>query len=101
MKFSVKIIVTALCLCTVLTVSGLLIFGQRGIKHLVTLQEQFAELESENLRIEQENIRLKKEIKLLKENLAYIEDIARKQLGLVKEDELVYQIQPQNGISPE
>ena len=60
-----------------------------------------AELKSENLRIEQENIRLQKEIKQLKENLAYIEDIARKQLGLVKEDELVYQFQPQNSKKPE
>lgn len=101
MRFSVKIIVTMLFLCTLLTVSGLLIFGQRGITHLVTLQEQFAELESENQRIEQENNRLKKEIKLLKENLAYIEDIARKQHGLVKEDELVYQFQPQHGSNPE
>jgi cell division protein FtsB len=89
--------VTVLFLCTLLTVSGLLIFGQRGITHLVTLQEQFEELESENHRIEQENIRLKQEIKLLKENQAYIEDMARKQLGLVKEDELVYQFQPQHG----
>lgn len=101
MSFSVKIIVTVLSLCTLLTVSGLLIFGQRGITHLVTLQEQFAELESENQRIELENSRLKKEIRLLRENLAYIEDIARKQLGLVKEDELVYQFQPQNSKKPE
>ena len=40
---------------------------------------------------------LKKEIEFLKENLAYIEDIARKQFGLVKEDELVYQLQPKEG----
>ena len=101
MKFSVKIIVTVIFLCTLLTVTGLLIFGQRGITHLVTLQEQFAELESENLRIEQENIRLKKEINQLKENLAYIEDIARKQFGLVKKGELVYQFQQQNSQKPE
>jgi len=101
MKFSVKLIMSALFLCTLLTVSGVLIFGQRGISHLATLQEQFATLESKNLRIEEENERLKKEIELLKENLAYIEDIARKQFGLVKKDELVYQLQPRDSNKPE
>ncbi len=94
MIVNVKIVSVILFLGILLSLACLLFFGQRGFSHLITLQEQFAILESENQRIAQDNALLKKEIELLSENLAYIEDIARKQLGLVKKDELVYQLQP-------
>jgi cell division protein FtsB len=100
MKISVKTIVSVLLFFVVLTLAALLVFGQRGIAHLVTLQEQFAALEAENQRILRDNERLQHEIELLNDNLAYIEDIARKQLGLVKRDELVYQLQPHNTAQP-
>jgi cell division protein FtsB len=93
MIVNVKIVSVILFLGILLSLAYLLFFGQRGFSHLITLQEQFAILESENQRIAQDNALLKKEIELLSENLAYIEDIARKQLGLVKKDELVYQLQ--------
>jgi cell division protein FtsB len=95
MKMYVKTVSTIIFLGIVLTLAGLIFFGQRGLTHLLTLQEQFAALEADNQRISLENARLKKEIELLNKNMAYIEDIARKQLGLVKKDELVYQLQPQ------
>jgi len=100
MKISVKIIVSVLFFCVVLTLAAFLFFGQRGIAHLVTLQEQFAALEAENQRIVRDNLRLQHEIDQLNDNLAYIEDIARKQLGLVKKDELVYQLQPNDTAQP-
>ncbi len=98
MKTSVKIAGSVFFVAIVLTLAALLVFGQRGIAHLVTLQDQFSNLEAENQRMARENERLKHEIELLQDNLAYIEDIARKQLGLVKKGELVYQLQPgENG----
>jgi len=94
MIINVKIVSTIFFVAIILTLAGLLFFGQRGFSHLRILQKQFVVLEVENQRIAQENDRLKKEIELLNDNLAYIEDIARKQFGLVKKDELVYQLQP-------
>jgi cell division protein FtsB len=94
MIVNVKLVSTILFLGILLSLACLLFFGQRGFSHLLTLQEQFATLEIENQRIAQANALLKKEVELLSENLAYIEDIARKQFGLVKKDELVYQLQP-------
>jgi len=94
MKINVKIVFTILFICILVTLAGMLFFGQRGFRHLVTLQEQFAVLEAENQRIAEENARLKTEVELLNDNFSYIEDIARKQFGLVKKDELVYQLQP-------
>jgi cell division protein FtsB len=94
MIVNVKLVSTILFLSLLLSLACLLFFGQRGFSHLLTLQDQFATLEIENQRIAQANALLKKEVELLSENLAYIEDIARKQFGLVKKDELVYQLQP-------
>jgi len=100
MKMSVKIAFSVLFFGIVLTLAAFLFFGQRGLAHLVILQEQFANLEADNQRIVHENERLRQEVELLKDNLAYIEDIARKQLGLVKNDELVYQLQPDDTAQP-
>ena len=100
MKVYVKTVCIIFFLGILFTLAGLLFFGQRGLTHLMTLQEQFATLESKNQRILLENAQLKKEIELLNENMAYIEDIARKQLGLVKKDELVYQLQPYESNEP-
>lgn len=100
MKVYVKTVISIIFLGILLTLAGLLFFGQRGFTHLVTLQQQFATLEAENQRILNENVLLKKEIELLNENMAYIEDIARKQFGLVKKDELVYQLQPHENNEP-
>ncbi len=100
MKVYVKTVTSILFLGILITLAGLLIFGQRGITHLMTLQEQFAALEAENQRILLENAQIRREVKLLNENMAYIEDIARKQLGLVKKDELVYQLQPDESSEP-
>lgn len=101
MKVNVKIVVSILFLGILLCLAVLLLFGQRGFTHLFTLQEQFAILEAENQRIVQDNERLQMEIELLNKNMAYIEDIARKQLGLVKKDELVYQLQPNESNEPD
>lgn len=100
MKMYVKTVSSIIFLGILLTLAGLIFFGQRGLTHLVTLQEQFAILEAENQRISRENDQLKQEIELLNKNMAYIEDIARKQLGLVKKDELIYQLQPQGSNEP-
>lgn len=100
MKMYVKTVCSIIFLGILLTLAGLIFFGQRGLTHLVTLQEQFATLEAENQRILRENDQLKQEIELLNKNMAYIEDIARKQLGLVKKDELIYQLQPQGSNEP-
>ena len=100
MKLYVKSVISILFFGILFTLAGLLFFGQRGVTHLMILQEQFATLEAQNQRILLENDQLKKEIELLNENMAYIEDIARKQLGLVKKDELVYQLQPYESNEP-
>ncbi len=66
-------------------------FGDKGIVHLLRLKKELARLKEMNAQMEEENRRLKEEIRRLQYDKKYIEEIARKELGLVKEGELIYQ----------
>lgn len=65
-------------------------FGDKGIFHLLKLKKELARIKETNLKIEEENQRLREEIRRLKQDKRYIEEIARKELGMVKEGEILY-----------
>ncbi len=65
--------------------------GQRGIVRVHRLTEETDQIKTLNEKIRQENRNLKEEIDLLKRDLKRIDKIARQELGLVKEDEIIYQ----------
>jgi len=72
---------------------GLLItFGNRGLWDSYLMQKRLHELQRANHDIIRENAALKKEINLLQSNLNYIEMIARNDLGMVKQGDVVFRI---------
>ncbi|WP_305041568.1 FtsB family cell division protein [Geoalkalibacter sp.] len=75
----------------VLALLGAALFGDKGVlntwrmlQHKESLQEKIAELEAENTK-------LRREVDALRNDGRYLEGVARRDLGMVKEDELVYQ----------
>jgi cell division protein FtsB len=66
-------------------------FGDKGILHLFRLQKELDRIKEVNVKIEDENRKLKEEVRRLHDEKRYIEEIARKELGLVKEGEIIYQ----------
>jgi cell division protein FtsB len=66
-------------------------FGEKGILHLLRLKRELTRIKEENQRAEEENQRLREEVKRLQQEKRYIEEIARKELGMVKEGEVIYQ----------
>ncbi len=66
-------------------------FGEKGLLRLFRLQKELEEIKGRNRKIEEENRKLREEVKRLQSDKRYIEEIARKELGLVKEDEIIYQ----------
>ena len=65
-------------------------FGERGFIHLYKMEkERQAHMERIH-KLERENQALLEEINLLRTDKAYLESVARKELGLVKEDEILY-----------
>lgn len=74
-------------------VMGLLItFGNRGAVDNYLMSKRLSELRSENEILAAQNRELGKTIILLRSNPAYIESIARKELGMVKKGDVVYRL---------
>jgi cell division protein FtsL len=80
-----------LLLCLLLIFGFFTFFGDKGILHLLRLQKELARIKETNMKMEEENRRLKEEVRRLQYEKRYIEEIARKELGMVKEGEIIYQ----------
>jgi cell division protein FtsL len=76
-----------------LILGSLTFFGEKGIFNLLRLRKEVARVKEKNSQLEVENQRLKEEIKRLQSDKRYIEEIARKELGMVKEGEIIYQFE--------
>ena len=69
----------------------LIVWSPNGLLHLRQLHLEHQELTQRNLVLEKENYQLYQEIILLHNDTITIERLARQELGLVKEGELVFQ----------
>lgn len=68
-----------------------ILFGEKGFYDYMFLKKQYAEIEKQNNDLEEEGRKTCVIIKRLKTDLDYIEEIARQQIGMVLENEIVYQ----------
>lgn len=75
----------------VLLLIGFALFGERGILRAMQAGRQKAALQEEVRKLEALNNELRQEIESLRNDRRHLEAIARKELGMVKDDELVYQ----------
>lgn len=65
-------------------------FGERGFIHLYRMEKD-RRAHLERIReVEKQNHELLEEIKRLRTDKGYLESVARKELGLVKDDEILY-----------
>lgn len=78
-------------LALVALILGFALFGDRGILHMVKLAGQKADMEQQIAEAEAENKVLRGEIDSLRSDRRYIERVARTELGMVRDDELVFQ----------
>ena len=85
----------ALCVITIMT-----IFGQRGVVHLSRLRSELLRYQQENKRLAEQNQKLAQEIELLRNNLDYIEETARSELGMAYPDEYIYRVTPPQPSQP-
>lgn len=78
-------------LALVALILGFAFMGDRGILHMLSLANQKAGLAREIAEYETQNEQLRSEITALRSDRQYIERIARTELGMVRDDELVFQ----------
>lgn len=67
-------------------------FGDGGLRDLWQLESQVTEQQAENERLNQRNDALAAEVKDLKTGLEAVEARARLELGMIKEEEVFYQV---------
>ena len=79
-------------LCLFIAVGLAITFGDKGLLELYRVKEEQCGILRQNERLLQENEDLIREIHRLKCD-KYIEDTARKELGLIKEGEVIYQFE--------
>lgn len=78
--------IVALFLCSLLF---FIIFSENGLTDLNILKQEKAELILENQRIAEKNQTLSIEIDRLKNDPEYIENVARRELGMIGKDEMI------------
>jgi len=70
----------------------LITFGNRGLVDNYLVNKRLAQLKSQSNEITIKNNDLKRKILLLRNDLTYIETLARNELGMVKEGDIVYRL---------
>lgn len=70
--------------------------GEGSIAHRIELQEQIEQQQAENELLKLRNDRLAIEIEALKNGTAGVEERAREELGLIKEDETFFMVIEEN-----
>jgi cell division protein FtsL len=80
--------------------AGFALFGDKGVLRLVKSYNQRTELQVKVEQLMAENQQLKREIDALQKDYSTIERIARQELGMVREDEIVYQFPKQKPPGP-
>ena len=88
-KFKIKIKYIFI-FCIILLISYFTVFGENGILRLREIERETKKIKTACDKQNAENEKLKREIKLLQEDTKYIEKIAREELGMARQDEIIY-----------
>lgn len=83
-------------LIIILLMLGYAVFGDRGVLRILQAERQQKELESQLADLRQEQQQLREEIERLRNDKDYWEQLARKNLGMVREGELIYHLPPKD-----
>ena len=91
-------ILIAIAVAAVVVLFFMIVFGDNGLVDLRLLKSKHVRLEMRNVQIAGENVQLHRQIDRLKHDPAYIESIARQELGMIAPDEVI--IKPRTGELP-
>jgi len=86
-----KVFLTAL-LTVIIVISGLAVFGDAGFLDVLRLKKERNEIAARTARLQQDNRRLSREIELLKTDKRYNSKVARRELGMIGSNEILYKI---------
>ena len=76
-----------------------IVFGENGLTDLYKLKMKKDNLSKKNNEFKKKNLSLYREIERLKNDPGYVEDIARKELGVIGKDEVIIKVKPKPSVS--
>jgi len=91
-KVERRLVKRIILLVVAASVLWLLFAPNWGLVHYRKLQRQVDSLAQENRNLEERNVELQKEIDRLQNDDTYLEELARRKYGLLKENETVYEV---------
>ena len=71
------------------------VFGERGLLRIYHLNREKKEIQQRVDAVRMDNLQLVREIDALKNDRRYLESIARRDFGLVRQNEIIYQFPSQ------
>ena len=72
------------------------VFGDRGLLRIYHLSKEKQEVQGRFETLKGENQKLVREVDALKNDRRYLESIARRDFGMVRKNEIIYQFPPQS-----
>jgi cell division protein FtsB len=83
----ISLVIVAIAMCQLMLI---VIFGDNGLLELNRKQSTHQRLLEQNERLTRENLNLYRTIDRLENDPAFIESVARHELGMVRPDELIF-----------
>jgi cell division protein FtsB len=71
------------------------VFGERGLLRIYHLDKERREVQARLDTVKNENLKLVREVDALKNDRRYLESIARRDFGMVRKNEIIYQFPTQ------
>jgi len=85
-------ILLALAILVMFNLLLVIVFGEKGLVDLQFMKKEQARLEQKNEELTEKNSGLYREIDRLKNDPDYVEEVARKELGMVGENEIIFKM---------
>ena len=82
-------LLVAVAVAAVVVMLFMIVLGNNGLADLRLLKNQHARLQQRNAQLAAENVQLRRQIDRLKHDPAYIESIARQELGMIGPAEII------------
>ena len=96
LKKNIMLVLAIMTMCLMLL---FIVFGENGLTDLYKLKMEKDNLSKKNDELKKENISSYREIERLKNDPEYVEDVARKELGVIGKDEMIIKVKPKPRVS--
>jgi cell division protein FtsB len=85
-------ILLALAILAMFNLLLIIVFGEKGLVDLQLMKQEHSRIHNKNEELTDKNARFYREIDRLKNDPDYVEDVAREELGMVGEKEVIFKV---------